>query len=79
MSEFWSNSVQRKKFSYLLTFALKVYSISAISDTAKHLFSDSRRIIDWSRMSLGADTLKKTESIKSWSHSGFEITAILNL
>jgi len=66
VAKFWSDESQRSIFPYLSSFALEVYSTPAMSDGPEHLFSNGKRTMDWSRMSLGSDTLECTECIKSW-------------
>src|ERR1051326_7166927 len=66
VARFWSSESQRSMFPHLSTFALEVYSAPAMSDGPEHLFSNARRTMDWSRLSLGPDLLEMTECIKSW-------------
>jgi hAT family protein len=66
IAKFWSNESQRSMFPYLSSFALEVYSAPAMSDGPEHLFSNAKRTMDWSRLSLGSGLLEMTECIKSW-------------
>jgi hypothetical protein len=67
MAEYWSHHDRLEAFPILSGFALEVFSSPAMSDGPEGKFSDARRTVDWSRMSMGSSTLEMTECVKDWT------------
>ena len=44
-----------------------------MSDKPERVFSAAHRTVSWDRAKLGAETIEKVESLKSWHKSGYNI------
>ena len=64
--EWWYQNQQRKCWSRFSYMTLNILSISAMSDEAERVFSETHQTILWNREQMSAEILECVECLKHW-------------
>ena len=66
----WISPAQRSRFPLLLSMAIDIFSIPAMSSEAERVFSGAKLTITDERLSLHIGTIEALECLKSWFRAG---------
>ena len=67
--EWWYQNQQRKHWSRISIMTIDIFSISAISDEAERIFSETCCTVSWERAQMNAETLECVECLKHWKQN----------
>ena len=67
--EWWYQDQQRRCWSRISIMILDILLISAMSDEAERIFSETHHTISWKKAQMSAETLEYVECLKHWKQN----------
>ena len=64
--EWWYQNQQKKHWSRISIMTIDILSISAMSDEAERIFSETCHTISWERTQMNVETLEYVKCLKHW-------------
>ena len=64
--EWWCQDQQKKHWSKISIMIINILSISAMSDEAERVFSETCCTVSWKKAQMNAETLECVECLKHW-------------